>query len=113
MGGPRGNFPKRSDCITSGAIFRRPKVGCVAGWWLVETEVYFHINHYWNSLSVFACGIKLPLLHGFDSFLIEAHTQRALDADLLRTPTGIHDQPQNHGALVFRLTRFFRILRIG
>src|SRR5271166_1119779 len=80
---------------------------------LVQPEVHFDVDHHRNRLAVFARRIELPQLDRFDGFLVQAHAQRTLHANLLRTPIRIHYQPQYDGTLVLGLARFFRVLRIG
>ena len=60
---------------------------------LVQTEVDFDVDLDRDGLTVEFGGLELPLTDGFDSFFVESHAERALDANLLRTPVGAYNHP--------------------
>src|ERR1700722_9129004 len=64
-------------------------------------------------MAVFHGGFEFPVLHGFDSFFVETHTEAAQHANIAGTAVGSHDQAESADALVFRFARLFGEFRLG
>src|SRR6202451_4737746 len=63
-------------------------------------------------MPVFHRWLEFPFLSGFDSPLVQSHSERIGHADVGGTPVGIHDEHERACPLIFRLARFLRKLRI-
>ena len=55
---------------------------------------------------------KAPARNGFDSFLIQAQAETLQHSDIANAATGVHDDAQEHHALVFRFARLLGKFRI-
>src|SRR5437867_862547 len=76
----------------------------------VQMEVDFDCNLNPHGVTVFHSRFKLPILHSFDRFFIQAHAQTAEHADVAGATIGSDDQTEGAYALIFRLSSFFRKL---
>src|SRR5579864_9099925 len=63
-------------------------------------------------MTVFHRRFKLPILHGFNRFFVEAHAQAGLNTNLAGPSIGAHDQRQRADSLELCLARFFREFRL-
>ena len=73
-----------------------------------DLDIDLHRNRY----AVFASRFESPLADRLDCFLIQSHTQRALNVNVMRPPIRTHHNPQNHGSLVLRFAGFVGKLRV-
>src|SRR6476646_3724615 len=80
---------------------------------LIQPEADFHVDLHRHRLTVFHGGLEFPGLYRFNRFLIQTQSEAAGYANISRLAVGADHQPKDAGALVFRLTGFFRVLRIG
>ena len=91
-----------------GTIFRHDLRGV-----LVEAEVHFHVNHDRHRFSISLGWIKLPSLDRRNRFLVQAHTQCPLNANVRRVAFLIDDEPEHSRSLILCLAGWFRISGIG
>src|SRR4029077_20889486 len=80
---------------------------------LVEAEVYFHVELHRYRLAIFHGRLELPLPHGLNRLLVQAHTQSAGHAHVARMTIWSDNQPNDADALILRFASLFRVLRIG
>src|SRR5664279_4141214 len=72
----------------SAAILQRQAASCENEMFggarrLVQPEIDFHVDHHGDGLAVLAGGFKFPQLDRLDGLLVQAHAERALNANLL------------------------------
>src|SRR5690348_10544180 len=78
----------------------------------VQVEVDLDRNRNRHRMSILHRRLKLPILHGFNRFFIEAHAQAGLNTNLARPSIDAHDQRQRADALELCLAGFFREFRL-
>ena len=74
----------------------------------VQVEVYFERNFHRHGMPVFHRWLEFPFLSGFDSLLVQSHSERIGHADVGGTRVGIHDEHERACPLIFRLALFLR-----
>jgi hypothetical protein len=79
---------------------------------LVESEIDLHVHLHGYRDSVLAARFEPPLPNCFDCLFIETHTQGSLNANVMRSPVGPHNDPQHNRALELCLASFLGKLRV-
>jgi hypothetical protein len=59
----------------------------------IQPETHFDVDLHSYRFPILHGGFKLPLLHSFNRFFIEAKTERSGNLDVARLAIGAHDQP--------------------
>jgi hypothetical protein len=80
---------------------------------LVKFETNFYADLYSNRPAIFGCGFKAPLLNRFNGFLVEAHAEPSLHADVVRLAVRTDDHGKYAGSFIFVLTGLLGILGVG
>jgi len=58
---------KENGCGIRSRFHRKQK-------YLIQAEIYFHVDRYRDWLAVFHGWLEFPLPHSFDSFLVQTQT---------------------------------------